>query len=582
MLNNIGTSASEELEHFPDQPHSKLPQQFDPYEWQQSSPGVWTRTCIGQEASATFNENIADGHTELSMWCQFRIHQPSTSSIAGTQMELEELVARVRQAWIQTRYLRPELAVEMDRHADPTIPQTFKYRVLQDRESLREWVEQTFVVKRLGEPGVDTLEQLLHYTWNRPLPTKGKQSMLYLVLPRLEDQRDRCAQLIWNVSHAVTDGGSVAEFYNVLLQRIVDAAPSAPYDEIYIPSAFELDVLPRLPRSVVSAYRQQYKPQTQDVVQANKVAETNMKLVSDKVEESLALLPAASWTKRKHETICLVKTMGAAEAKQLLAFAKQVKSGVTYLASAACLLAMAETFPERKSSSKGALLGMVRNTRRWLCQSKPAEGPQGTMTPLGSDAVFLWIPLNTNRSLEPSYARLQSLIGIAGCIRSELEPHLLSPHCMASWPAVAEAAVSGLTEQWSQIERACRSNPHPSQKQLNDIVGPQAIGFSSIGLFKIHPRFEPSTPAARDTGLWLERTDAGHTGRQVNTSPWFSMLTIDGRIKFQLGFDTKFHEADRMHQLVERTFAWMQLCAAAAGTTTSSTMGVGALVPAQL
>ncbi|CDU26160.1 probable acyltransferase invovled in MEL production [Sporisorium scitamineum] len=538
-------------------------QQIDPYEWHYTGTDVWKRTCLGHEASASFNQNIAPGHTELSPYVSFRIHHPSSSRIAGTELELDELVARTRQAWIQMRYLRPEVAVELDRHTDATKPQTMTYKVLRDEESLRQWIDETLVVKRLGQVEAETIDQVAAYTCNRPLPTQGKKAMLYLVLPKL-GETDRSAHLILNISHAVTDGGSITDSFNVLLQCMIDATPSAPYHSIYTPSTFELNVLPRLPRSVVSAYRQQHKPKAEDVAAANKAAEDNMRLISDKVDESLALLPSSKWTEREHETICLAKEMAADEARELFKFAKLNHTGVTYLASAATILATAETYPERKASSQGALMGMVRNARRWVSSQA---------VPLGSDAVFLWIPINTHTSLEPRYNGLSDLVSIAHTIRKELDSNLTTPHCISSFPTVANGSIQGLRQQWAQINSAHTSSSTAaatSQEKLDSIIGPQAPGFSSIGVSGIYPRFQPVSPSARASGLWLQRWDLTHTGRQMNASPWISMLTIDGRLKFQLGFDAKFHEVGKMRQWLDRTFAWMQICAAAASATTTT------------
>lgn len=552
---------------------SKQAPQTNLYEWHSSEPDVWKRTCLGFEASASFNENIAHGHTELSVVTSFRMHQPRSSRIAGSELELDQLIQRARQAWIQMRYLRPEVAVQMDTHIDPTVPQTFKYQVLREEQSLRRWVNETFVVVRLGEPGAKSVDEICAYTYNRPLPTQGKQSMLYLVHPRLGDEADQSAHLIWNVSHAVTDGSSIVDVFNVLLQCIVDAVPSAHYDSIYIPNSFELNVLPRLPRSVVSAYRQQFKPKPEDTNKAHEAAQANMRLLSDKMDQSIALQPAASWPSRKHETICLLKTMEATEAKALFNFAKQRGTGITYLASAATIMATAETYPERKALSKGALLGMVRNSRRWLSTTS-VDRVTGTWTPLGSDAVFLWIPVDATGSLEPSLEGLDDLVSIAGKIRYELGQHLTTPHCISAFPTVANGQISALTKQWSQIRSANAASPSPSpplsQSQLESIIGAQAPGFSSVGEFKIKPRFQPTSASARASGVWLELLDITHRGRQVNASPWMSMGTLDGRIKFQLGFDTKFHDVDKMTQLMELTFGWMSKCAAAGAANSCS------------
>ncbi|TKY88461.1 hypothetical protein EX895_002449 [Sporisorium graminicola] len=534
-------------------------QQIDPYEWHYTGKDVWKRTCLGHEAAASFNQNIAHGHTELSPYASLRIHHPSSSHIAGTELELDELVARTRQAWIQTRYLRPEVAVELDRHTDATQPQTMSYTVLRDEESLQQWLDETLVVKRLGYPEVETMEELASYTYNRPLPTKGKKAMLYLALPKLGDT-DRSAHLIMNISHAVTDGGSIFDCFNVLLQCMIDATPSAPYDATYTPSTFELNVLPRLPRSIVSAYRQQHKPKTEDVAAATKACTDNMRLISDKMNQSLALLPASKWTERKHETVCLTKVLEPEQTRDLFKFAKLQHTGITYLASAATILATAETYPERKASSQGALMGMVRNGRRWVSSAS---------IPLGSDAVFLWIPVNTHVSLEPSYNRLTDLVSTARQIRSELDKHLTTAHCISSFPTVADASIGGLQQQWSEIHSA-HARSSSSQKKLDSIIGAQAPGFSSVGVSSVAARFQPISASARASGLWLERWDFGHTGRQVNASPWISMLSTDGKIKLQLGFDAKFHEVEKMHEWLDRTFAWMQICAAAASLTATT------------
>ncbi|SPC64873.1 uncharacterized protein UHOD_12292 [Ustilago sp. UG-2017b] len=80
-------------------------------------------------------------------------------------------------------------------------------------------------------------------------------------------------------------------------------------------------------------------------------------------------------------TICLVKTMEAAEAKETSNFTKQVKPGITYLAPAATNMATAETIAERKATSNSALMGTIHNARRWLLHT-PMEGvPEDQLTP---------------------------------------------------------------------------------------------------------------------------------------------------------------------------------------------------------
>ncbi|SOV09682.1 uncharacterized protein UDID_19286 [Ustilago sp. UG-2017a] len=80
-------------------------------------------------------------------------------------------------------------------------------------------------------------------------------------------------------------------------------------------------------------------------------------------------------------TICLVKTMEAAKAKETSNFTKQVKPGITYLAPTATNMATAETIVEHKAMSNSALMGMIHNTRRWLSRTPMEVVPEGQLTP---------------------------------------------------------------------------------------------------------------------------------------------------------------------------------------------------------
>ena len=81
-------------------------------------------------------------------------------------------------------------------------------------------------------------------------------------------------------------------------------------------------------------------------------------------------------------TICLVKTMEAAKAKETSNFTKQVKPGFTYLAPAATIMATAKTIAEHKATSNSALMGMICNARQQLLHT-PMEGvPEGQLTPI--------------------------------------------------------------------------------------------------------------------------------------------------------------------------------------------------------
>lgn len=261
------------------------------YDWHEVKPDVWTRTCLGHEGPTSFNQNVADGHTELSAFATFRLHR---KAILDPSTEELDIVDRVKEAWIKVRCARPETAVELTTHTEPNTPQALTYRVLRNEQEIGTWVDQTLKVIRLGENGFHSVQEICRMTYNRKLPTSGKQSMLYLVLPSASSnslQKESGTSnidihIIWNVSHAVVDGFSITQFFNSLFQFIVDAPAantSTSSSRIYVPSKTELDVLPRLPRSSVVAYERRYKPLQQERDAALRDAYQNMSLIQEKV-----------------------------------------------------------------------------------------------------------------------------------------------------------------------------------------------------------------------------------------------------------------------------------------------------------
>lgn len=298
--------------------------------------------------------------------------------------------------------------------------------------------------------------------------------------------------------------------------------------------------------------------------------------------ESHALQPHPEWPTRKHETVCLLRELDQREALRLIAFAGRAGSGVTYLASAATLLATMDTYPTSISEAekKGTLLGMVRNARRWINTEwqESADGqPNSTMSiPLASDVVFLWIPSAPSGTTvaaggDGRQKNAQTLVKVAQRIKADLQPHLGSPHYISAFPHLCEAGVLGLKQQWDQIRQTQQKYVSKDPKfhqdvlertELGKVIGPQAPGFSSIGVFKVPPKFIPTTRKDGKDALWLERIDITHYGRQVNASPWISMLALDGRLKFSLGFDACFHCPEKMAMLLDSTIAWLRACLA--------------------
>lgn len=528
---------------------SQLLQSTELYPWVKvkTDPGVYTRPCFGQEHSASFNQNVCDGHTELSMVLTFR-----------TNIEQDDLVARARQAWRSMRNIHPECAIELTQGKERPQRMSYVDYSLGNRGSEEaEWLRETFVVEQATPSR--TWKDVCEVTYNRKLPSKGKRAMLYLVLPPEKTEaapadggEDGEFCFIYNVAHAVTDGFSFVIFYNSLLKALMDT-PSAEQSN-------RRSMLPtRLPDSVLPTYVRRYNPKEGDLKQSLGIATAQLKLYQHKVrarrntlladftdlltsmicqiDDSVALWPHQDYRSRAHKTVCLVSRLEQSDSEATLAALKHKhgRLSVTYLGAAATILSIYSIYG--RGTEKGALLGMTRNARRWIDTEKGEAA-----IPMATDVVFLWVAFDGVEL--PQHGALpstESLVSLAIKVREALAPHLVSPHYIASIAVMSEAFVDSLDAASQVSENA-------------EVVGPQAPGFSPGGAWPVASHFKSA-----DGSLWLKRSWLYQYGRQIGTSPWISMCSIDGRLCLHCGFDERYHEKAMMDALVSRTRSFIEL-----------------------
>lgn len=461
-------------------------------DWIEVSPHVYQRPCVGQEHSASFNQNVADGHTELTIALNF-----------STSMSAEELVKRARAAWTSCRTLHPEIAVELS--TDLSIPQLMTYRILPDGAAMQAWMDETFVV--VEDRAFDDVQAM---TYNRRLTTRGKQSMMYLVLDsrsgKAAESHDHC--IIWNVSHAVTDAYSIVQFINTFLDETVKGAQA-------IDGAALAEIAQHLPISPLVPYQALYRPTESDKQRSLDEARAQLTLYKDRLAHSVAMYPEPDYAVRPHHTHCLATHFSLADSTAILDALQQVRVGITYVGAAATLLAAHQMYG--KGHETGALLGMTRNARRWVATVLPATGR--VAIPMATDVVFLWIPFATQQRQRQT--RAERVVAVAREIKTQLSTHLVSPHYLASVPYMSDVVVDSL------------------RGGLPAEAAPSSPGFSSQGV----------PPIAREVQAGsrrITRNGFSHTGRQVGPSPWIGMFTLDDCIRFSIGFDSKYYRPDAM------------------------------------
>lgn len=538
--------------------------------WKESPPGssIFTRLCHGQEASASFNQNVCDGHTELSMCLTF--HYDGS---------VQNLTSSAKRAWRKIRRHHPECGIELSTGMELEQTMTFvdfAGRGTQGKAEEDEWLGETWEVIQAGAcPDVATWKDAAKMTYRRKLPTRGKRSKMYLILApteRLalptatdayEDELDPDAHcFIWNVSHAITDGFSFNVFFNTYLELVAG-------DETVHDIVDTAPLVERLPGTVLSAYARAYRPTKADLILSNQAAAEQVRLYEARVgtpsaerqavsstdsihiitsshnhfqmRESIALQPRPDQAHRKHLTTCLLKRLPASVSEKVILNLKTLALpiSITYIGAASLILSIRILFGT--GSETGALLGLTRNARRWV-RTDPAspfakEGQESDAPiPMATDVVYLWIPfegLDLPGTAETS--TVEHLISLSCRIKQALEPHLSSPHYISQHHLMALAFMKGLRTAYE------------STKQAN--CGPQAPGFSPGGAWSVRQHF----PASRGSQGLLQRKFLYQTGRQVSPSPWISMYSVGGRICFHLGFDEKYWDGEDMVKLIRAT-----------------------------
>lgn len=216
--------------------------------WHQIDTGCWTRECAGTEQGISYNQNVRDGHTELTVEVPFNIN-----------VSASELVQRVRNAWLICHADYPEIAIELSTGEE--VPQIMKYQTLQSDVDASAWLQETLhVVTNMS------VRDVVNMTYSRRLPTKGKRSMLYLVTaPGASGEEPSRHCLVWNVGHVVADAYSIMQFLNHLFKTITRV--TGDYD-LKISQLDYARVLGRLPISPVTPYEKQYRPTEEQRKQA--------------------------------------------------------------------------------------------------------------------------------------------------------------------------------------------------------------------------------------------------------------------------------------------------------------------------
>ncbi|KAL4773321.1 hypothetical protein BDW60DRAFT_215742 [Aspergillus nidulans var. acristatus] len=468
--------------------------------WRRIENG-WTRECAATESGVSYNQNVRDGHTELTVELPFT-----------TNLSTAELILRVRNAWLLCHATRPEIAIQISTGTE--LPQRLVFEPLRSPTEAAAWLNETFRVVSDADA-----RDVARMTYSRRLPTKGKRNMLYLVTAgaaSAENPERHC--LVWNFSHVLADIYSVVQFFNHFFRTVTEVAGDRDLD------VRELDysrLETRLPLTPMTPYEERYQPTKEQKERAIDGALAQTELYTSKMSQSIAMYPEPDAAARPHGTHCIRLRYTQSESEALLAALSEQKVSITFVAAAATVLSIKQTYG--RGHETGALLGMTRNARRWV----DTEGRH--RVPNAADVVFLWIPFKP-AWFAPGTSTQETILLLAREIRTQLGPHLTSPHYISTLSFTADRFIANLSGE---------GEPVPS---------PQAPGFSPQGALPLQRDFTSSRVSIRTH-------DFVHTGRQINPSAWVGMFSLWGRVTLSMGFDSKYYDPARMEAFMDRVKA---------------------------
>ncbi|TQV99857.1 hypothetical protein V2A60_005287 [Cordyceps javanica] len=463
------------------------------HHWRETIAGTWTRPCLGEEQTASYIQNIRDGHTELT------IEVPFTCNVTS----VTELTLRARNAWLACHSRFPQGATEISTGTE--LPQLLTYPMLRSEDDAATWLQDTFVVV-----ADQSSRDVAKHTYSRRLTTKGKRSMLYLVIDPSAKGRHA---LVWNVSHVVSDAFSIPIFMN----EILDQMTKVPGDVLLAVKDIDYShVVDRLPIHPSVLYEARYRPNEEQREQAIADILAQDDLYASHIEKSIKMYPRSDNESREHETHCVDLQFSLEQSQNLLAELRREKLSITYAAAAATLLAVNSMYGQ--GQEKGALLGMTRNARRWVETDKACAS--------ASSAIFLWIPFE-KQWLQGSTR--DSVLTIGRVIREQLQPYLTGPHHLSlpSLSFASQRAINGLA----------------ATNGVDLPASPCPPGFSPQGAVNLKRTFDSD-------GVHIDTHDLRHTGRQINESPWVGMFSLWDRLSLSLGFDSKYHDPAKMSRLI--------------------------------
>jgi hypothetical protein len=185
---------------------------------------------------------------------------------------------------------------------------------------------------------------------------------------------------------------------------------------------------------------------------------------------------------------------------------------ITHAVSAAGILAIQQLYG--RDGETGAAVSIARHARRWVDTRR---------APFAIDSVPLWIPLD-HHSLQNESSR-EIMLGVSRYIKTELRPHLESPHYLGAMEHVLRPKLAAVMAS----SKDCRTSKSFS------------LSVSSQGIIHVEPEFKSEDSIIRTHGYQT-------AGRSTDARLMITVNTFRGQLRLHCAYHTSIFARDTMEE----------------------------------
>ncbi|UZJ55944.1 hypothetical protein CBS101457_005264 [Exobasidium rhododendri] len=394
-------------------------------EWKRNGPSTLQRRLRGAELLINYSEQYNEGNYQLAF-----------SALIQSNLSSRDLEERFHAAWFFVRKIHPVIGLELVSPGKRLDFATFNG--LTTKQEATEWAEDTCFLVKDGR----SVEDVEFACKQHPIISPGKRANVHLVI----DPRIGPSGFVLHSSH-VLSGHHALKILETIGEQLANDASSQGLQRAF--QCEDLDeLLPRLPKSAITAYEEELKPTSRDIEHA---WATQANAAERYTKNTLGIPFHEDWQTRQSRMQNLFFEIDEEDFRNIMRTLKSNRLTITSAFFACICSSMAHMYYNEKVD--GAHLLFSAHAKRWLS----TEGEKGT-APVTMAIVpgGAWIDA-TEDELKANTA--ESLMKLARKIAKAQEVDLVSPHIMATFDKIAINATQAPPQAGSSSAQATFGRP---------------------------------------------------------------------------------------------------------------------------